>query len=175
MESQQQQDTTSFKTPFIIGKWCGQGRLLDRDVSYTEESTYILLRQEPAIVINAQQFTKHAISGAPMHAENGFIKILPVKDLEGKNKTEANYSHPFSLNEFDFGNYDSVNNKLTIAAIEPEHFQRGKTAKGKQTTGLKRSYWLDSETGDLCYQIDLAVDGGELKPHLECRMQKIVE
>ena len=90
--------------------------------------------------------------------------------MEGESrKVEASYSHPFSLNEFEFGLFSD--NSLVISASEPDHFQRGKTAKGKQTTGLKREYWLN-ESGNLCYRIHLAIDGGELKPHLECEMQK---
>ena len=46
-------------------------------LTYLVETTFTLLRTEPAIVINLQQNTKHAESGAPMQAENGFVKILP--------------------------------------------------------------------------------------------------
>ncbi|CDW81707.1 UNKNOWN [Stylonychia lemnae] len=155
------------KLVFFLGKWKGKGVVLEKGVQYLEESTYIQLRSSPAIVINAQQFTKHAETGAPLHAENGFIKILPLMD--GVARVEASFSHPFSLNEFEFGTFGD--NTLTIEASLPEHFQRGKTAKGKQTTGLKREYWLN-ENGNLCYRIHLAVDGGELIPHLECEMEK---
>jgi len=36
-----------------------------------------------------------------MHAENGFLKIFP-----GNGKVEASYSHPFSLNEFEYGSFE---------------------------------------------------------------------
>jgi hypothetical protein len=63
-----------------------------------------------------------------LHAENGFIKILPTKD-DGVRPVEMMLSHPFSLNEFEYGTYSD--NKLEVESSKPEHFQRGKTAKGK--------------------------------------------
>ena len=89
---------------FFQGKWRGKGLVLEKGLTYQEELTFIVLRTEPAIVVNAQQFTKHAETGAPLHAENGFIKILP--GAEGERKVEANYSHPFGLNEFEYGTFD---------------------------------------------------------------------
>jgi hypothetical protein len=90
-----------------------------------------------------------------LHAENGFIKILPPKE-GGIRPVEMMLSHPFSLNEFEYGTYSD--NKLEVESSKPEHFQRGNTAKGKQTTGFKRIYWLN-EKGNLCYKMFLGVDG----------------
>lgn len=45
-----------------------------------------------------------------MHAENGFLKIFP------NNKAEASYSHPFSLNEFEFGELKADENILVLKA-----------------------------------------------------------
>jgi hypothetical protein len=92
-----------------------------------------------------------------LHAENGFIKILPAKE-EGVRSDEMMLSHPFSLNEFVYGTYTDT--KLEVESSKPEHFQRGATAKGKQTTGFKRIYWLN-EKGHLCYKMFLGVDGAE--------------
>jgi hypothetical protein len=97
-----------------------------------------------------------------LHSENGFIKILPTKD-DGVRPVEMMLSHPFSLNEFEYGAYSD--NKLEVESSKPEHFQRGNTAKGKQTTGFKRIYWLN-EKGHLCYKMFLGVDGAEPYEHL---------
>ena len=64
------------KIPFLAGVWAGEGSVYAK-VPYKETMTWQVLRTEPAIVINWQQFTKHATEGFPMHAENGFLKILP--------------------------------------------------------------------------------------------------
>ena len=43
-----------------------------------------------------------------MHAENGFLKIFPNK------KAQASFSHPFDLNEFEFGSLE--NDKVILEA-----------------------------------------------------------
>jgi uncharacterized protein CbrC (UPF0167 family) len=77
-------------------------------------------------------------------------------------------SHPFSLNEFEYGTYSD--NLLEVESSKPEHFQRGSTAKGKQATGFKRVYWLNS-SGNLCYKMFLGVDGAEPYEHLNGELE----
>ena len=79
-----------------------------------------VLRTEPATIINLQQFTKHAETNMPLHSENGFFKIFPGAD--DSRRVEASYSHPFGMNEFEFGTITS--SKLSLAATEERHFQR---------------------------------------------------
>ena len=47
-----------------------------------------------------------------MHAEMGFIKILPVQEGDAR-KVEASFTHPFGLNEFTYGTYTSEKLELT--------------------------------------------------------------
>jgi hypothetical protein len=105
-----------------------------------------------------------------MHLENGIIKIFPKQEGQEGRRVEANYSHAFSLNNFEVGTlYD--NNTLVLESSKPEQFQRGPSAKGKQTTGFKREYALDAN-GNLTYKMHLAVDGGPLYFHLENELTK---
>jgi hypothetical protein len=118
------------KLAFFLGKWRGKGTVLDKNLEYLEELTFILLRSEPVAVINVQSFTKDAVSGDPLHAENGFFKLLPPKEQQAATRpVEAMLSHPFGLNEFEYGTYSAE--KLELEASKAEHFQRGMTAKGK--------------------------------------------
>ena len=56
-----------------------------------------------------------------MHAENGFLKIFPLKDENiAPRKVQASYSHPFGMNEFEFGEITA--DTLTLAATEERHF-----------------------------------------------------
>ena len=114
--------------------------------------------------------TRHAETGAPMHAENGFVKILPAKEGGSGRPVEMMLSHPFSLNEFEYGTYDGE--RLKVESSKPEHFQRGMTAKGKQATGFRREYWLN-EKGNLCYKMFLGVDGAEPYEHLNGELEPI--
>ena len=82
-----------------------------------------------------------------MHAENGFLKIFPAKTETGGYKAEASYSHPFGMNEFEFGSCSNFGDEsgLVLAASEEAHFQRPKvttdeTEKAKQVTYLRRKY-----------------------------------
>ncbi len=81
-------------------------------------------------------------------------------------------SHPFSLNEFEYGDYNSEKKTLNLANGEEKDFQRGNTAKGKQATALRREYWLN-EKGNLCYKMYLGVDGKEPYLHLEAELTRV--
>ena len=136
------------KSPFLSGVFKGLGTVLSgpkAGLQYQEEAIFKVLRSEPAFVINWQQFTKHAESQAPLHAENGFLKILPVM-AEDKNKAELMLSHPFSLQEQYKGLFDFEGNTLVCEANEEGSFLRGATAKGKAVTAMKREYKWDPST-----------------------------
>ena len=72
-----------------------------------------------------------------MHAENGFIKVFPG---EGKKTVEAAYSHPFGMNEFEYGSLEG--NTLNLEATEETCFHRSQSGnKGeeeKKVTGIWR-------------------------------------
>jgi hypothetical protein len=59
-----------------------------------------------------------------MHAENGFLKIFAAKTETGAHRAEASYSHPFGMNEFEFGTCSQEDDVsiLTLAASEEHHF-----------------------------------------------------
>lgn len=59
-----------------------------------------------------------------MHAENGFLKIFPAKTEKGSYRVEASYSHPFGMNEFEFGTcgQSGDTSMLVLAASEEHHF-----------------------------------------------------
>ena len=135
-------------------------------IQYNEMSEFKVLRTSPATIVNLQQFTKHAESGAPLHAENGFIKIFPG---EGERRVEASYSHPFGMNEFEFGKITA--NSLTLAASEEHHFQRPELTataeeKARQVTYVLRQYNL-TEDGKINFTLHLGVGGDEPKLHLQ--------
>ena len=112
---------------FFEGKWQGEGIVVKEGtegIPYAETLEFKVLRTTPAVVINVQSFTKHAKNGNPMHAENGFIKVLP--GAEGKRSVEASYSHPFGLNEFEYGVLEG--NSLTLEASEEACFQRSQSS-----------------------------------------------
>ena len=90
-------------SPWFEGVWQGTGMVVHKEMPYNERSEFKVLRNSPATIVNVQQFTKHAQTGMPLHAENGFFKVFPQKDENQFCKVEASYSHPFGMNEFEFG------------------------------------------------------------------------
>jgi len=78
----------------------------------------------------------------------------------------------FGVNElYSVGVFDFANKALVVEATSPDCFQRGRTAKGKKVTGVRRVYRLEGET-TMLYSLYLGVDGGDLVHHLEAKLQK---
>ena len=90
-----------------------------KTIPYCEQTEFKLLKKEPLFLFNIQQFTKHQETGIPMHAENGFLKCFKTEQ-EGTFKAQASLSHPFGLNEFEFGCFQ--NGELTLVADQESHF-----------------------------------------------------
>ena len=100
------------------GVWSGTGTVVHKNIQYLERSEFKVLRTSPATIVNVQQFTRKADDNTPMHAENGFFKI---KGDSGEGRpVEASYSHPFGMNEFEFGRL--TESQLTLCASEEHHF-----------------------------------------------------
>ena len=108
-------DSVELDPNFFTGVWKGQGTVFvhGKEIPYNEQTEFKLLKTEPCILLNYQQFTKHAESAKPMHAENGFWKIFPA-GADGVRKVEASFSHPFSLNEFEHGQVSTHEGKPMI-------------------------------------------------------------
>ena len=74
-----------------------------------------------------------------MHAENGFLKILPKPEEGEVKKAELMLSHPFSVNEcYKSAQFDFAQNIFECAAETEDCFQRGPSAMGKLATGSRR-------------------------------------
>ena len=60
-----------------------------------------------------------------MHAENGFLKVLPKKSEKGGDEAkcaELMLSHPFSVNEISVGWFDLASKKFEVCADGPDKF-----------------------------------------------------
>ena len=62
----------------LNGKWEGNGTVMvhGKEIPFKESIEFKLMKIEPYIIFNYQQFTKHAENGKSMHAENSFWKAL---------------------------------------------------------------------------------------------------
>jgi hypothetical protein len=168
-------DTTMMDAPtlWLEGKWQGTGSVIKDGipiVQYKEMSEFKVLKTVPATIVNLQQFTKHAESNAPLHAENGFLKIFPAATGEQGRRVEASYSHPFSMNEFEFGEITTTS--LTLTASEEFHFQRPQQVatddaqKARQVTHVRRNYTL-VDKDEINFTVYLGIGYAEAKLHLQ--------
>mmetsp|Transcript_17182 Transcript_17182/g.22340 ORF Transcript_17182/g.22340 Transcript_17182/m.22340 type:complete len:155 (+) Transcript_17182:34-498(+) len=146
---------------FLAGSWEGEGLVLPKGIKYKEKAEFRLLKEKP-ILLNWQQFTQNPENGMPMHAENGFLKVLP------SGEAELLLSHPFSANEI----YRSVQLDSTSLTCEDCQIQRGPLAKGKFTTYVKRVYRLDDDGNTLNYDLYLGVDNNEPYHHLKAKLTR---
>ena len=74
-----------------------------------------------------------------MHTENGFVKVFSGED---KKSAEACYSHPFGMNEIEYGTLED--NTLILEASDESNFQRSKSgsnsAQAMKVTGIWRKF-----------------------------------
>ena len=139
-------------------------------MKYRETIEIKLVKTKP---VNVYMITSSTYTGedgsTPVHFETGFIKFLPGDATEGQ-KIEANFAHPFGICEYSYGTYKHAFRELELEATKDTIF-RGKSAKGKTTTGFRRCYQID-ENGDLTYKMYLGVDGNEPYFHLAGTLKK---
>ena len=102
--------------------------------------------------------------------QNGFWRIFP--ENEGIRAIQSQFSHPWGLNEWSFGDVDRMEDTglpiVKMNAKEKINFHRpshGKTTekveKGGEVTALSRQYWLDRD-GKLNYKTWIGLDGKPL-------------
>ena len=165
-----QDDAFSF-----AGNWAGsQWTVINSEgtevMKYKETVEIKLVKSKPVNVYMITSSTwKDDGTDFPLHFETGFIKFLPGDSTEGQ-KIEANFAHPFGLCEYAYGVYKHSSKELELEATK-ETIMRGKSAKGKTTTGFRRCYQID-ENGDLTYRMYLGVDGNEPYFHLSGTLKK---
>ena len=89
------------------------------DIKYEDSTEFKLVKMEPAVVINYQQYTLNLSTGKPAHSENGFVKVF-----KSTGKVEGCFSHPFSLNEFEYGALQAIEGgySWSMKAENPEDF-----------------------------------------------------
>ena len=90
----------------ICGLWKGYGKIIEKGIPYYEELVIEEFKHSPCIILNLVQKTyRDSSKSDPLHLENGILKIFPEKEGHKERKVEGNYSHPFSLNEYAYGEY----------------------------------------------------------------------
>ena len=83
----------------FCGVFKGEGQVIGKPAKFTEKTTIELLKTTDVCAIYSfTQRTKKAVDPCvPMHAENGFVRIM------NDGKAHASFSHTFFVNEMEAG------------------------------------------------------------------------
>jgi hypothetical protein len=146
----------------LEGVWVGPGRgVFPPDIPeffYTEELT--IKQGAKPVIFELRSITRRADNGAPMHIEVGFIRCPLNQDT-----AELVASHPFGLSEICHGGINK-SGELELHCNEA-NILRTSSSSGVRTTGLRRIYRMDPESGKLNFEMDMATDKHpELQNHL---------
>jgi THAP4-like, heme-binding beta-barrel domain len=99
-----------------------------------------------------------ADDGRALHAESGFWRALP------DGAVEVAMTHPIGVIEIELGRWEESVLRLRTSSIEC-------TPTAKLVTGLERDVELEGDV--LRYQLRMATDGGQPRPHLRAEMRRV--
>lgn len=143
---------------FLLGRWEGRGEgdypTIDR-FEYLETVWFEAGPDKPWI--SYRQLTKNALTGAPLHTETGYIRVLPGHRLE------AIISSPTGITEIDTGTVDGTHIHLRAGTVES-------TPTALEVADVERHITVDGDT--LRYRLSMAAVGHELQQHLAAELTR---
>ena len=145
----------------LIGTWAGEGHgeyPTIEPFSYLEEVT---IGQAGKPFLTYSQRTRSPATGAPMHAEVGYLR-LPAPD-----RVELVVAHPTGIAEIEEGTVSSVGN---ILVLELNSTIVGLTASAKDVKALSRTFRLDGD--ELRYTVRMGAVGYVVQHHLSAILRR---
>ena len=142
---------------FLLGTWRGTGEGVYPTIDsfrYEEEARFTHTGR-PFLVYSSK--TWHPDTGRPMHAENGFIRIMD----EGR--VELVIAHAFGITEISEGWVKGTSLEVTSKTL-------ASSSTAKTVDGVSRS--LEMHDALLTYEIGMAFGGHEMQNHLKARLEK---
>ncbi len=143
---------------FILGRWEGRGRGDYPTIEPFEYLETVWFEAGPGKPwVAYRQATKNAITGEPLHAEYGYIRVLPAHRLE------AVIASPTGLAEIHTGVVDGTHMHLRTGHVEA-------TPMAKEVVDVERHLRVEGDT--LRYRLSMAAVGLELQHHLEAELTR---
>lgn len=167
-------DAASFtqKASALAGKFKGNGTafLHGKEVAYTEECCFTVIRKNPKMTVyKVQQDTRH--ESKTLHLEIGVLKILndPDSSSSAVLKAEAGMTHPLSKQSMhEQSAKGSLDTSTGTLILESTGFE--KVNGDKHVTALRRVYRRQGRK--LMYDQYLGLNGcKELIHHLHCELE----
>jgi len=149
---------------FLLGVWRGAGEgsyPTIESFGYTEEVTFSHVGKP---FLGYTQKTKHAVSGAPLHAEAGYLRAV------GAGRVEFVVVQPSGIVELHSGTVDrgTVDGGALVLQLDGVHT----TPTAKSVTDVHRQIWVEQHAGvtTLAYQVSMAAVGEPLTHHLRATL-----
>ncbi|MDC3299993.1 FABP family protein [Acidimicrobiales bacterium] len=149
---------------FLLGVWRGAGDgsyPTIESFGYTEEVTFSHVGKP---FLGYTQKTKHAVSGAPLHAEAGYLRAV------GAGRVEFVVVQPSGIVELHSGTVDrgTVDGGALVLQLDGVHT----TPTAKSVTDVHRQIWVEQHAGvtTLAYQVSMAAVGEPLTHHLRATL-----
>lgn len=143
---------------FLLGTWQGTGTGVYptiEDFSYAEEVSFAHVGKP---FVAYMQKTKHASTGLPLHAENGYLR--PQAD----GRVELVLVQPSGIAEMLEGELEGRDIRLASTAVLG-------TASAKPVTATERRLWVEGEV--LHSSVAMAAMGLQLQHHVVSEMYRV--
>lgn len=142
---------------FLLGTWRGSGvghYPTIEAFSYEEEAVFTHTGR--AFLVYSSK-TRHPDTGAPMHSETGFIRVVDDHRLE------VVVAHAFGITEVSEGTVDG-------SLIEVRSTALTSSTTAKRVDAVSR--FLEVRDDELRYEIGMAFGGHELQNHLSAHLRR---
>eukprot|EP01116_Phalansterium_solitarium_P023575 TRINITY_DN8340_c0_g1_i2.p1 TRINITY_DN8340_c0_g1~~TRINITY_DN8340_c0_g1_i2.p1 ORF type:complete len:163 (+),score=33.04 TRINITY_DN8340_c0_g1_i2:92-580(+) len=149
------------RVKFLVGTWKGQGRAIYptmEPVMFGEEVTFSHVGK-PFLVYSQRTWSLE--SGAPLHAESGYLRAPAV------GKIEFVVSQPSGVASVEEGNATEENTII----LSSKSIVRTASAKHPWVTGFRRRIWLGDD-GQLTYTFDMETEKTPMQLHLSAQLKK---
>lgn len=142
----------------LLGTWRGEGKGEYPTIapfSYIEEITF---RHVGKPFLIYEQRTRHPQTGAPMHAETGYWRVVAPGRLE------VVLAHPTGVVEIEEGSFTEGRIEIATTTVAG-------TSTAKPVEALARAFALDGDV--LRYELRMAAVGQPLQHHLAAELRRV--
>ena len=145
---------------FLLGSWSGEGRgtypTID-DFAYRE---WVTFRHTGKPFLVYEQRTADLASGAPMHAETGYLRAV------GEGRVELVLAQPSGITEVHAGTVEGQRVRLATTEV-------GVAPSAKRVDALERELAVDGDV--LTYEVRMAAMGLPMTHHLAAELHREAE
>lgn len=143
---------------FLVGTWRGHGHGAYPTIEPFDYTEQVVIEPLPKPVLRYAQRTAHAVTGEPLHAEAGFLRLAD-------GRPELVIAQPTGIVECHAGSLDGqrITFRSTVVGLTP-------SAAGHRVTQVERTIEVDGDA--LRYVLSMAAVGQALQVHLTAELTR---